>query len=316
MQLIILLLAAVSILTILSGIVVFCGSSKGYKIKAFWFLLATIFSTLWMTAISLFMSAQPEWGDTVERSVKLTFICAILLDVSFLAYVSWKQKYGRFIALFYAIFGGTVSGLIAFRPELLFSNISLSQAGNTVDINVGPLYIAYVVFFATLVPAVVTALIRHYLSKQVDGKKPTGDIVIMFSFGISSIITLVADLILPLMGNWDLIWLGPLALAAMIIGFYYTTLKYSNLNLNSVTLRILSYVVIITSLAILYMIIFAVVFAGMFRGATPSTEVIVLNFVMIMIIMILMPAVNELINSVKAVISSKASKKIEDEKDD
>ncbi len=314
MQLIILLLAAVSILTILSGIVIFFGSSKGYRIKAFWFLLATIFSTLWMTAISIFLSSTKN-SDVVDLSVKLTFISAILLDVAFLAYVSWKQKYGRSITLFYSIFGAVVSVLIAIKPELMYSNIQLAPAGNSVDINVGPLYISYVVFFATLVPAVVLALTRHYISKRKGGKKQTGDIVIMLSFGASSIITLVADLILPLTGLWDYIWLGPLALSAMIIGFYYTTLRYSNLNLNSMTLRILSYVVILTSLAILYMIIFAIVFSGMFRGATPSTEVIVLNFVMILIMMLLMPAINQLSNFVRSLITSK-SKNITDEKDD
>ena len=155
------------------------------------------------------------------------------------------------------IFGGIVASLIAFKPELMYSNITLAPTGNTVDINVGPLYISYVVFFATLVPAVVTALVRHYFKKQ-QNKKPTGDVIIMVSFGASSIITLIADLILPLTGAWDYIWLGPLALSAMIIGFYYTTLRYSNLNLNSAMLRVLSYVVILTSLAILYMIIFMV----------------------------------------------------------
>ena len=307
MQLIILLLTAVSILTILSGIVIFFGSSKGYKVKAFWFLLATIFATLWMTAISIFLSVKDSESGIIDTSVKLTFISAILLDVAFLAYVSWNQKYGRLITLFYVIFGGVVSSLITFKPELMYSNISISNMGNSVDINVGPLYISYVVFFATLVPAVVLALSRHYLSKKTN-KKQTGDVVIMLSFGVSSVITLVTDLILPLTGAWDYIWIGPLALSAVIIGFYYTTLRYSNLNLNSITLRILSYVVILTSLAILYMIIFAIVFSGMFRGATPSTEVIVLNFVMIMIMMLLMPAVNQLSNFVRSLITSKSNK--------
>lgn len=315
MQLIVLLLAAVSILTILSGVVIFFGSSKGYKVKAFWFLLATIFATLWMTAISIFLSSTKYDNGVVDLSVKLTFISAILLDVAFLAYVSWKQKYGRLVTLLFMIFGGIVASLIAFKPELMYSNITLAPTGNTVDINVGPLYISYVVFFATLVPAVVTALVRHYFKKQ-QNKKPTGDVIIMVSFGASSIITLIADLILPLTGTWDYIWLGPLALSAMIIGFYYTTLRYSNLNLNSAMLRVLSYVVILTSLAILYMIIFAIVFTGMFRGATPSTEVIVLNFVMILIMMLLMPAVNQLSNFVKSLITSKSKSNETNEKDD
>jgi hypothetical protein len=299
------LLATVSILTLLSGIIVFFGSSKGYKVRSFWFLLSTIFATLWSVAISQFLIATPDWGGAVEWPVRLTFISAILLDLAFLAYVSWHQSYGRVVTLFYTIFGLIISGFIALKPELLYSEIVLANTGNSVSINVGPLYLSYVIFFATIVPAVITALVRHYIEKIKSKKKSKGDIIIMLSFAASSTITLIADLILPLTGNWLCIWLGPLALSATIIGFYYTILRYSTLNLNSIWLRIFSYIVIIASLAIVYMLIFAALFAGMFRGATPSTEVIVLNFVMIMIVLILMPAVNELSNFIKSLITSK-----------
>ena len=51
------------------------------------------------------------------------------------------------------------------------------------------------------------------------------------------------------------------------------------------------------------MVIFSVVFAGLFRGSTPSTEVIILNFIMIVIFIALMPAMNELSNFIRSLIS-------------
>ncbi len=308
MQLIVILLVTVSVLTLLSGITVFFGSSKKYRVRAFWFLLAAIFATVWMVTISQFLVAEPGSEEALSWPIRFTFISAILLDIAFLAYTAWMQKFGKIMTLVFLIFGLIVSALIAIKPELLYSEVVLSKTGNAVTMNIGPLYIAYNAFFGTIVPAVIYALIRHYLEKKKSTNKPVGDIIIMASFGVSSVITLIFNLILPLFGNWNLIWLGPLALSATIIGFYYTILRYSTLNLSSMWLRLFSYIVIVCSLAIIYMMIFALLFASMFRGATPSTEVIVLNFIMIVIIIILMPAVNELSNFIRSLISNSQKK--------
>ena len=52
------------------------------------------------------------------------------------------------------------------------------------------------------------------------------------------------------------------------------------------------------------MIIFSVIFAALFRGSTPSIEVIILNFIMIVIFISLMPALNQFTNSVRSLISN------------
>lgn len=309
MQLIVILLATVSILTILSGATVFFGSTKGYKVRALWFLLAAMFATIWMLTISVFLSAKPGSEKAIEWPIRFTFISAVLLDVFFLAYTSWRQKFGRINTFVFAIYGVIVSLLIAFKSEWLYTDVILLPSGNSVTLNIGPLFFAYAAFFATIVPAVTIAFLRHYISSLKKKEKTTGDIIIMTAFGISSLFTLLFNLIMPLLGRWDLIWVGPLALAATIIAFYYMTLCYSEFTLESVWLKLFSYIVIITSLAIIYMLIFALIFSAMFRGATPSTEVIVLNFVMVMIMLILMPAISNIIVFIRSLISGKPAQK-------
>ena len=75
------------------------------------------------------------------------------------------------------------------------------------------------------------------------------------------------------------------------------------LNLSSIWLRVFSYVIVIASLAIIYMVLFSIVFAALFRGSTPSTEVIVLNFIMILIFISLIPAMSSSLNYIKYLIS-------------
>ena len=308
MQLIVILLATVAVLTFLSGAIVFFGSSKGDRVRSAWFFLAAIFATAWMASISVFMLAQPEWTNNIGWHVKWTFVSAILIDLAFLGYVAWTQKYGKMLTLFFTIFGAIISALIFFAPNLLYSDIIIARTGNSVVMNIDPLYFAYIAFFGLIVPAIVFSLFQQSVKTHSQRKKG-GDITIMISFGLSSLIILIANLILPLLGNWSAIWLGPLALSATIIGFYYTILRYHSLNLSSVWLKIFSYIVIISSVAIIYMIIFAIIFAALFRGSTPSAEVIILNFIMILIFIALMPAMTEFTKFVRTLISQNSQHK-------
>ena len=306
MQLIVILLITVAVLTFLSGAIVFFGSKRGNRLRSAWFFLAAIFATAWMASISIFLTVEPSWGFNLDWHVKWTFISAILIDIFFLAYVAWPEKYGPAVSYFFFIFGGIVSLLILLAPHLLYSDVVLSRTGNSVVMNIGPLYFTYIAFFAAIVPAVVITLFKQFIKTRSERKRG-GDLVIMISFGLSSTLTLVANLILPLLGNWSMIWLGPLALSATIIAFYYTILRYRSLNLSSIWLRLFSYLVIIASIAIIYILIFSVIFAGLFRGSTPSTEVIILNFIMILVFVSLMPAMNEFLKFVHSLISSQKS---------
>lgn len=308
MQLIVILLTTVSILTFLSGAITFFGSSKKDRVRSAWFFLAAIFATVWMASISLFLTADASWYDVISWHVNWTFVSAILIDVAFLGYAAWSEKYGRIATMIFLVFGVIVGCTILLNPGALYSEVILANTGNQVTMNIGPLYISYIAFFSTIVPAIVAMFLKQF-SRSRSERKRGGDIVSMASFGISSLIILVFNLILPLFNNWSLIWLGPLALSITIIAVYYTILRYRMLNLSSIWLKIFSYIVIIASIAIVYMIIFSVIFAALFRGSTPSIEVIILNFIMILIFLLLMPAMNQLINFIQVLIMGRKSDK-------
>lgn len=308
MRLVIILLSTVSILTFLSGLITFLGAKKGDRARSAWFFAAAAFATAWMVAISVFITANADMESRIDWHTKWIFISAILIDIAFLGYVTWKEKYGKILTYVFLVIGGIISLIILLRPHLLYSSVSLSATGNSVNLNIGPLYIAYIAFFCLIVPAIVIVLFREF-QKTRSNRKRGGDLVIMTSFAISSIIVIISDVVLPLLGNWMLTWLGPLALSATIIAFYYTILRYRSLNLSSIWLKFFSYVVIIASVAIIYMIIFSLIFAALFRGSTPSIEVIILNFIMIVIFLLLMPAMSRVMTNIRQIISEQNPKK-------
>ena len=104
MQLIVILLATVSILTLLSGAIVFFGSTKGDRVRSAWFFLAAIFATIWMTSISIFLTAGQSMAEIIDWHVKWTFISVIIIDVAFLSYIVWREKYGKFATFFFLAF--------------------------------------------------------------------------------------------------------------------------------------------------------------------------------------------------------------------
>lgn len=311
MQLIVILLATVSVLTFLSGAIVFFGATKGDRIRSTWYFAAAIFATVWMASIAIFLRADSNLSGTIDWHVNWTFASALFLDTAFLGYGAWNKKYGKAITLSFLVAASVIAGFILLKPDLLYSAINLSHTGNSVDMRLGPLYFSYIAFFGAIVPAIIAAFL-HQFFKTSSKRKRGGDLVTMTSFGISSSVVLVFNLILPLLNNWSLIWLGPLALAATILGVYYTILRYRMLNLVSIWLRIFSYIVVLASMAMVYMIIFSVIFAALFRGSTPSIEVIILNFIMILIFFALLPAMNGLLSFIRSLISNNSSKKKDD----
>lgn len=310
MQLIVILLVVVSVLTFLSGVATFFGASKKDRTRAARFFLATIFATIWSVSIGIFMMAEPDWSERMHWHVNWTYISAIFIDVALLGFIAWHQKYGKIATSVFAIFGIILASCLAANPSLLYTDIILTRYGNSLVTNIGPFYVTYIIFFCLLVPTVIFTLLRQIMHSH-SPKKRGADLVLLIGFAISGTMALIFDLIVPLW-DWSLIWIGPVAISTTIIAFYYTILRYRILNLSSRWIKILSYVVIITSIAVVYMVIFAIVFAALFRGATPSLEVIILNFIMILIFLALTPAMNEFTKFTRFLISGEKKPQGED----
>ena len=75
---------------------------------------------------------------------------------------------------------------------------------------------------------------------------------------------------------------------------YYAILRYRLLDLSSPWLKGFSKIIIMSLAAIVYLVIFFVIFAALFKVPTPSTQVILLNVLMIAAVMLLFPVLNEL----------------------
>ena len=284
----------VGILTFLSAIVVFFGSSRSDRSFSVWYFLAAIFGTLWLTTIALFLNAKADREPFMPFLISTAFISCLMSNVCFFGFGVWNRRYGRSTTLIFLTAAILLSLAIIVNPTLLYDGFTISNTGNTVNLVVGPFLIVYIVYISLIVPLIIFAFFSRYKKARSKNKR-IGNLVAMICYSISGLVSLIANLVMPLMGNWSMSWLGPIGVSIVILSIYYMILRYKAVNLSYAWLRVFSYVIVVASIAIIYMIIFSIIFAALFRGSTPSLEVIILNFIMLLIFISLLPAMSNFI---------------------
>lgn len=306
MHLIYILVIVVAVLTVLSGLTLVFGSAKTEKPRSAWFLIAAIGEAIWGITISCFLAlgAGEAQANVAPWLVKGIYGGAIIMDVALLGYISWKYKTGKLATIVFAVIGVILMAIFAYDPSVLYSSVNLSNAGNSITIDLGRMfYVAYALYFCAITPALCGFLIyqiRHTRSRNL--KK--GYWFFMFGIAVAGLLSLVFDILLP-PTRYDLIWVGPLTIGLVILGFYYAILRFRMISLSTGWLKVMSYIAIIGSAVTVYLLIFHVVFSSLFRIANPSFQVILLNFIMIAIVLLLMPAISEVHSLTKSWILTK-----------
>ena len=306
MNLINVLVIAVSGLTILSALALVCGSTRQERKRSLWFLAAAIGEVAWGVSIAGFLSLGTGEFDYAVAPwlIKGIYVGALLMDSTILGYVSWKYKFGKILTSLFLVAGAILSVIFLYDPAVLYSSFTLAHSGNfvTIDMSTG-WYILYIVYFCTVVPAFCLSVvyrIKHTSNK--DTRK--GYLFFMVGLAVAGFMSLIFDLIMPL-SRYDLIWVGPLLIGFTMLGFYYAVLRYRMINLSTGWLKIMSSIVLIASMVIAYLLVFHLVFSALFKISSPSPQVLLLNFVMVAIVLLLAPAISEIWSMIKSLIMTK-----------
>lgn len=304
MQLTLLLLIIVSLLSLLSGIAVLSGAHKGERVQAFLYFWITFFSIGWSVSIGIFL-ALPETASS-EAALAATYgiyLPALLMSWGLAVYPIYKYKVGKAVMILYAIFGIALFALPLIDPSLLFSEITLSEStGNVVHLQHNLYNYAYIAYFISTCLIYMLGLFYNAThAKTAHVKK--ANLMALIGFTITGAIALIFDVILSFLGKYDTIWAGPLAMSFAWIFHYYAILRYRLIDLSGAWLKNLSHIIIMSLAAIVYLTIFFIIFIALFKVPSPSISVIILNTIMIAIVLILFPALNEISSYVRSLAS-------------
>lgn len=302
MSLVSILLIAVAILAILSGLSAMVGASYADKTRMTWFFATAVAAAVWTISIGIFLALPPDAGEIAPSVVMTIYISSALMMVTLVGFAGWKHVAGKILVGLALLSVIIVSSLVLNDPSLLYSEIILGSAGNSVKLRNGWLYWLYAFFF--LLNSVIAWCWILVHSKKTKLKRiRQGDQILLAGLVVTGILSMLSDLVLPLWVRYDLIWIGPLALSVTLIFFYYAILRFRIVSISTGWLRLLSSIVILVSGAVIYMLLFYLIFTALFKIPNPSTAVLVLNFLMIVIVLLLMPVITELTASIRSMIS-------------
>ena len=294
MQIVNILLVLSGVLALSSGLVVFFGSVKNRKGAAFAYLMAMLGAAAW--AFSMFAFLRTEPGELGRARVCLIIMyTSILVDtVMLFLYVGWRRKATWLFAGIFLMLMVWLSVSLAVDPSRLFAEIILDKsAGNSVVFaNTFYTYAYMIICGASVLAFTVAAIIATVKARTKQERR--GTLILMIGLLIGGGLGGFFDLLLPLQGDYSLIWIGPVATAAAILFYYYAILKYRLVSISSRWLKIFSYITLMAIVVAIYFALFFVFFFAIFRSTAPSLEVIMLNFFMILAVLLFTPAISEI----------------------
>lgn len=302
MSLISILLIATAALTVSSGLISLIGSSRVDRGRAAWLLASNVGAVIWALSIGIYL-ALPVTAEEIAPTVIMgIYTGAMLMSTALLGHMAWQYRWGKFATLFFIAWAVVLAVLILNDTSILYTSFELSNAGNTVHLVNGWYYWIYTIFFVLNISSFLVATYYHAL-KAASKRAKEGDYILLGGLTISGALSAVFDLILPIMGRYDLIWVGPLSVSISMLAYFYAILKYRIVSVSARWLRVMAYMVIMSAGAAIYMILFYLIFTALFKIPNPSTSILVLNFLMIIIVLLLMPVINEVKASIGSLIS-------------
>lgn len=302
MSLISILLIATAVLTVSSGLISLIGSSRVDRGRAAWLLASNVGAVIWALSIGIYL-ALPVTAEEIAPTVIMgIYTGAMLMSTALLGHMAWQYRWGKFATLFFIAWAVVLAVLILNDTSILYTSFELSNAGNTVHLVNGWYYWIYTIFFVLNISSFLVATYYHAL-KAASKRAKEGDYILLGGLTISGALSAVFDLILPIMGRYDLIWVGPLSVSISMLAYFYAILKYRIVSVSARWLRVMAYMVIMSAGAAIYMILFYLIFTALFKIPNPSTSILVLNFLMIIIVLLLMPVINEAKASIGSLIS-------------
>lgn len=304
MQLYAILLIVVSFLTTLSGLSVFFGSTRKERPTTIWFFLATICASLWAITIARFLALTTENADLAPKYVAGIFISSVLMDVMLVGYTGWRLKFGKLATIASGILAAVFGWLVITKPELLYSGITIG-AGNNIHFINSWFFWAYGGFILVMTTIFSIYLFANILKTR-NKKSRNGLILFLSGLSLTGTLSLVFDLIVPIAAhNCSYLWVGPLAISITMLIFYYAIVRYELVTLTARWVKIMSNIIFIMLGIAFYMLMFHLVFTALFGTVSPSAAIILFNFVMIAIVLLLIPAINEIGASILSAINTR-----------
>lgn len=307
MSLVSILMVVTAVLALLSGLVFLLGSSKADRGRGVWVFMIALGCAMWTLGCGSFLALPPDASESLTLWALFgIYVGGMVLAFSVLVYAAWwcrnskARIFGRIYVVICALLMIFLAIEVVHDQSLLYTGVSLSYGGNAALLYWGWYYVAYCLFYVVVFAGFLAFQLinaRHARAKRVR----RGDYVLFFGFLIGAAVSGFFNLLLPVT-DYSLIWVGPLSLNVVLVSFFFVALKYRTVSISARWLQILAYGVTLLAGVAAYMVIFYLVFTALFKIPSPTSSILILNFLMIVIVLLLMPVIMEVNSALKSIV--------------
>lgn len=238
------LLAIAMIAIIQAGIVIFRSDSV---IKRVSFATAMLFGASWSIGVALFLGASSVQG--LEIAFKILYGSSDVMIWALLVFILYTVDHPKRKCLAWC------SGIVAAAVVLwiVFFNGCFVQSfnlglPNTASLNPLP-YSIYILYFAVYSILIVAVLIQRYKASSfiIERKRIS---YMLVACSVAFIFGSIFNLILPWLGNYQLIWVGPISVILFAVIIHMAIVRYGLFNIRLLTARLLTWAVALCLLSI------------------------------------------------------------------
>lgn len=215
----------------------------------YFFFLTTLGAASWAFGIALFLIADTT--ALLLFAASFYYIAAALIALSALlaGYVVWRRRMPTFkMALLISVPFLVITTVMINDPSVLLHSVTLSEQ-NTAALNSVP-YVVYGAYFIFYYVAALALLFRGYKNASRVQKPRFGYFFGAYLF--AGLIGMWFNLFLPGLGNYSLIWAGPLSVFLFILIVYVAIVRYGLFDIRTTLARTLSYALTLGALMVVY----------------------------------------------------------------
>lgn len=235
------LLLAVAIANLLVGLIVFLRKSDSALHHSF--LLVTIGVAGWGAGIAAFLS--PQITDGLIYYINWYYAAALLIATSLYGFTTTLRSKVSYIWRHDLMILATP--LLYMLVTMLVPNIVLSvdEVSRQVTIHALPYAVYGVLFSGIFITACIQLLRFSYTSP---GRRYR---LVSVSILLAGIIGVLFNLILPVLGNYSLIWIGPVGSLLLVIALTYSIMQGKLFDIRAAIARIVAYTAAVLLISII-----------------------------------------------------------------
>lgn len=154
--------------------------------------------------------------------------------------------------------------------------------------------------------SLLMGFLRHSRVRKTKRSKKLHRIGLLL-IGFSLVAFPIFCILLPLSGFSNAWMIEVTLIEIFVITYYIASLYFRVLQIRNFLQKVTAYIILMSLIAIVYMVIFYLIYHLLFKIADPPAEVFVLNFIMIVIVLLLVPAIWELFSFLRSLSTSSSS---------